>query len=783
MKRIYRGILKFSILAGDDSPHWRSQQAQWVRDVTGGMTLVILIAALVILAGVMAGFFSFRDTAPIYVLLPLSALAWWGAGRGGWRWAALVPPAVCFLLGLYGSLFSGFLTTFALFYGMSVLVAGMLLGSRAGLQAMLASILSYAIFGSIRSGLSIDVLSHIIVFSSGMAGIYFLQWYAQIRLQQMIQAQVRANDTLTAEMAHRQGAEQALREQEAQLRRLADNTSDLIAEMDASGSLLFVSPSYRSVLGYDPQTLVGMNGFALTHPEDQPAVIETATQAAASRQMGRLQFRTRCADGHYIYTEMTGNPLYDELGQHTGYILTGRDISAQKHAEKALQESEEKFRAIIESLPLGIHMYTLEEDGRLVFSGYNHSANRILNIDHAPMLGKTLEEAFPGLVETEVPEVYRQVASTGTNWQKEQIDYHEGMIQGAYKVYCFRTAPGRMVTLFEEITERIRAAEALRLSEEKFATAFLTSPDAIAINRMSDGMYLDINDGFTQLMGYTREDVMGKSSLDLSIWADRADRVRLVTGLSEFGVVQNLEARFRRKNGEFGIGLMSARVIKIQNEMCILSITREITERIQAEIALRQNEAQLREAHYLLEQAYDATLEGWARALELRERETASHSRRVVDLTMQVARAVGITGQDLIHVQRGALLHDIGKIGIPDGILLKPGRLTDDEWVTMRKHADFARTMLYDIEYLRPCLDIPCNHHEHWDGSGYPRGLKGEEIPLPARIFTVVDVFDALCHDRPYRPAWSPQEAKRYLLEQCGKQFDPHIVEIFLRFV
>jgi PAS domain S-box-containing protein len=783
MRQILSRISRFAILAGDYSPPWRSQQARWVRDVTGGIALVNLVAALVILAGVLAGFFSFRETAPVYVLLLLSALAWWGARRGGWRWAALVPPVLCFLLGLLGSLLSGFLSTFVLFYGISIIVAGMLLGSRASLQVMLACIISYAILGSIHSGMSPDTLPHIIVFSTAMAGIYFLQWYVQIRLQQMIQAQIDANLTLTAEMAHRLQAEQALREQEAQLRRLADNTSDLIAEMDASGSLLFVSPSYRSVLGYDPESLVGVNAFALTHPDDQPAAIETALQAAATRQMGRLQFRTRCADGHYIHTEMTGNPLYDAQGQHTGYILTGRDISAQKLAEQALQESEEKFRAIIESLPLGIHMYTLEEDGRLVFSGYNQSAVRILNIDHAPMLGKTIEEAFPGLAGTEVPETYREIARTGKTFQNKQIDYHEGGIRGAYDVHSFRTTPGHMVTLFDDITERIRESEALRLSEEKFATAFLTSPDAIAINRMADGMYLDINEGFTQLLGYTREDVMGRSSLELSIWADRADRLRLVAGLTEFGVVQNLEARFRRKNGESGIGLMSARVIAVNEEKCILSITREITERIQAEIALRQNEAQLREAHYQLEQAYDATLEGWARALELRERETASHSRRVVELTMQVARAVGITGDDLIHVQRGALLHDIGKMGIPDGILLKPGRLTDDEWVTMRKHADFARTMLYDIEYLRPCLDIPCNHHEHWDGSGYPRGLKGEQIPLPARIFTVVDVYDALCHDRPYRPAWSPQEARRYLLEQRGKQFDPQIVEIFLRFV
>ena len=296
-------------------------------------------------------------------------------------------------------------------------------------------------------------------------------------------------------------------------------------------------------------------------------------------------------------------------------------------------------------------------------------------------------------------------------------------------------------------------------------------------------MYIDINQGFTRLMGYTREEVLGKSSLELNIWADPADRARLVQGLRENGVVENLEAHFRRKNGEIGVGLMSARVIVIQGEKCILSITRDVTERIQAELTLRTSEAELREAHARLGQAYDATLQGWAAALELRERETANHSQRVVEYTMQVAQALGIGGDDLVHLQRGALMHDIGKLGVPDQILLKPGELTSDEWVIMRMHTEFGRNLLKDVDYLRPCITIPYYHHEKWDGSGYPEGLKGEEIPLPARIFAVVDVYDALTHDRPYRPAWSNQEAIRYLAEQSGRHFDPVIVESFIKIV
>ncbi|GBD29075.1 Cyclic di-GMP phosphodiesterase response regulator RpfG [bacterium HR32] len=191
----------------------------------------------------------------------------------------------------------------------------------------------------------------------------------------------------------------------------------------------------------------------------------------------------------------------------------------------------------------------------------------------------------------------------------------------------------------------------------------------------------------------------------------------------------------------------------------------------------------LRRANLELQLAYDATLEGWSRALDLRDRDTEGHTQRVAELTVRLARAVGVPEPDLVHVRRGALLHDIGKLGIPDGILLKPGPLTEEEWAVMRQHPEYAYRWLSGIEFLRPALDIPYCHHERWDGAGYPRGLKGEEIPLAARIFAVVDVFDALTSDRPYREAWSQEEAVRYIREQAGVQFDPRVVETFLELV
>ncbi|MBS3991932.1 MAG: PAS domain S-box protein [Erysipelothrix sp.] len=181
--------------------------------------------------------------------------------------------------------------------------------------------------------------------------------------------------------------------------------------------------------------------------------------------------------------------------------------------------------------------------------------------------------------------------------------------------------------------------------------------------------------------------------------------------------------------------------------------------------------------------AYDATIEGWAHALDLKDEETKDHSSRVTKLTIEMAKRMNIDQDEMINIQRGALLHDIGKIGIPDSILLNKGKLSDEEWVIMRKHPVYAYDMLSKIPYLVSAIDIPYYHHEKWDGSGYPFGLRETQIPLAARIFAVIDVYDALINDRPYRKAWSKQEALDYIIDQKGKHFDPEVVNEFIRMI
>jgi putative nucleotidyltransferase with HDIG domain len=203
----------------------------------------------------------------------------------------------------------------------------------------------------------------------------------------------------------------------------------------------------------------------------------------------------------------------------------------------------------------------------------------------------------------------------------------------------------------------------------------------------------------------------------------------------------------------------------------------------QAAITIDQTQLfdDLQRANLELIVAYDATIEGWARAMDLRDKETENHTRRVTEMTLSLAKALNVKDSEILHIRRGALLHDIGKMGVPDNILLKERELTEEEWVLMRRHPQFAYEMLQPIKYLRLSLDIPYCHHEKWNGTGYPRGLKGELIPLAARIFAVIDVWDAVTSDRPYRKGWTKQKAIKHIREQSGKHFDPRVVDVFLK--
>jgi PAS domain S-box-containing protein len=211
----------------------------------------------------------------------------------------------------------------------------------------------------------------------------------------------------------------------------------------------------------------------------------------------------------------------------------------------------------------------------------------------------------------------------------------------------------------------------------------------------------------------------------------------------------------------------------------------EFLETLAGEAAIAAENAvllkELQRTNLELTLAYNTTIEGWSRALDLRDRDTEGHTQRVTDWAVKLARRLGFSETELVHVRRGSVLHDIGKMAIPDGILLKPGPLTPEEWEIIRQHPRYAYELLSPIPYLGSAVDIPHYHHERWDGGGYPHNLKETQIPLPARLFAVVDVYDALTSRRPYRPAWKADDAIVYISNQRGKHFDPEVATEFVK--
>jgi HD-GYP domain-containing protein (c-di-GMP phosphodiesterase class II) len=285
----------------------------------------------------------------------------------------------------------------------------------------------------------------------------------------------------------------------------------------------------------------------------------------------------------------------------------------------------------------------------------------------------------------------------------------------------------------------------------------------------------NITDVFSELIGYEETLVKLQYAKDLPI---RIERITHVSPPVEQEISQDKKLAY-----------FNLHVYPYQGGLLV--VTRNISEEGQQEqqVVQRRNELDLlntqlindlKRANVGLAMAHEMTLEGWAKALELRDVETEGHSERVTNMTLRLARAMDVSRDLLPHLHRGALLHDIGKMGIPDRILLKPATLDPAEWEIMRLHPVYAYQMLAPIVYLAPAIDIPYCHHEKWDGSGYPRALQGEEIPLSARIFAVVDVYDALGSNRPYRSAWPKEQIIQYIRENSGAHFDPYVVRVFL---
>ena len=309
-----------------------------------------------------------------------------------------------------------------------------------------------------------------------------------------------------------------------------------------------------------------------------------------------------------------------------------------------------------------------------------------------------------------------------------------------------------------------------------------SSPDAIILIA-PDGTIILGNSQTAYLLGLNSPaDLPGQNVFRLIAHEEHGRVMEWLGIAAEVACIKNIEHTLLRVDGSRFPADFSISVIRDSQDApeAYIAVVRDITERKESYERLDRQVRDLQSENTDLERSYDATLTGWVGALDMRDQETEGHSWRVTELTVRLARHMGMSEEEVGHLRRGALLHDIGKMGIPDSVLLKPGPLTEQEWKVMRRHPQYAYNWLSSIDFLRPALDIPYCHHERWDGTGYPRGLKGEEIPIAARIFAVVDVWDALRSDRPYRPALPAANTRNYIASQAGRHFDPAVVEAFL---
>ncbi len=615
---------------------------------------------------------------------------------------------------------------------------------------------------------------------------------------------------------------QKIKDSELRYRRLFEAAQDGILILDAeTGMIEDVNPFLIKMLGYSREEFLQKRLWEVGAFKD----VESSKDAFEALQVNEyiryedLPLKTK--DGRLIQVEFVSNVYLVENEKVIQCNI--RDITERWQAENALLESEEKFRKLVEHLPTVIYKNAVGDSSSTVYVspqietllGYTAEewvadpklwSKTIHPLDRQRVLEKTFaadQSHEPFSME------YRMIAQDGRLiWVQDQIvlvnnlkgqpQFWQGIM---LDITHRKLAEERIQRQLEHLTalgaiDRVIASNFdLRLSLSEILTHVLAelkvdAADILILNPNLQTLEYGADSGFrTHLVrkaevrlgeGYAGRVALNRQLVQIKNLDEDLDHSLLTTVLKDESFVSY-----------FGIPLITKGQVKGVLEVFNRSPLEPDEEWLdfftalagQASIALENVmlfESQQR-SNQELALAYDATIEGWSRALDLRDRETEGHSQRVTRMTVQLARKFRLSEAELIQVRWGALLHDIGKMGVPDNILLKPAPLTEEEWVVMKQHPKFAYELLSPVRYLRLALDIPYCHHEKWDGSGYPQGLAGKEIPLTARIFAVVDVQDALCSDRPYRPAWSEEKIRKYIRDSSGTHFDPQVVDAFLK--
>jgi PAS domain S-box-containing protein/putative nucleotidyltransferase with HDIG domain len=621
------------------------------------------------------------------------------------------------------------------------------------------------------------------------------------------------------------GVGQSLGNSELRYRRLFESAQDGILILNAeTGWIIDVNPYLIDMLGYSREEFVEKKLWEVGAFKDIEASKNSflALQKNEFIRYENLPLKTK--DGRLVQVEFVSNVYL--VGDEKVIQCNIRDISARKRAEAALLATKEDHGLLIKNLPVGVIVHAL--DTRIVLC--NPEASQLLGMSSDRMLGKDASDPDWHFVRDDgirmsVDEFpVSQVIATGHVLKNFVMGIARGR-DGEYKWVLVNAYPefengGRLhqvVVMFTDISD-IKTAEERTRRHLEHLTALVEIDRAINFS-------FDLNLSLTTLLtnvivqlevdaadvllfnptSRTLEYVAGRGFHTKAIeharqplgegYAGRVAQERSIVHIPDLAKEHDSFLRGILLAGEDFIGYYGVPLIAKGQVMGVLEVFQrtqhehdkewlDFLKSLAAQAAIAIDNVtlfdNLQRSNTELSQAYDATLEGWSRALELRCNETEGHTQRAADLTVKLARLFGLSDTELVQVRRGALLHDIGKMGIPDEILFKRDALTEAEWVVMKKHIVFAYEMLSPIRYLRSALDIPYAHHEKWDGTGYPLGLKGEQIPLVARIFAVVDVWDALRSDRLYHTSWSVEKVREHLRALAGTHFDPHVVNLCL---
>jgi PAS domain S-box-containing protein/putative nucleotidyltransferase with HDIG domain len=589
-----------------------------------------------------------------------------------------------------------------------------------------------------------------------------------------------------------------------------------IFQISPDGRLVEANPAMAKMFGYDSSEVIfdhiTYNAGSLFVNENDGQYIVEKIQA---RQSVHIESRFRKRDGSIFHGDLHMWGVWNSAGNLESMEGFLEDISEKKAAQSQIL----KLSQAVEQNPIGIVI----SDGKGNIEYANQGCMDIFGFEQNELIGKPINILVPETARPEELDLIRNSLRSGMAYRGEtrNIKKNGEFFWERFVASPIQNNPGEFpntLVLLEDIseqysnrariTQQVEELSALRtidlaISSNLDLQATLNIIGNLAIKHLRidavsielyaaqfNMLHTAVQSGFDKPMP---EDVPYPAAADLTDW-------ELVEEFS-IHIPENLnERRYGSRlvfpeDGQFaacfGLPLVAKAEVKglfrvylkepLTPEQHWLDFFYNLA--AQTAIALDNFEMlrDLKQSNNDLLEAYDATIEGWSKALNYRDAETEEHSERTTRWTIELAREMGYSEDDLVFIRRGALLHDIGKVAVPDNILNKPGPLTDEEWIHMRRHPVAAYEVLAPIKFLKKSLDIPYSHHERWDGSGYPRGLAGDEIPLAARIFSVIDVYDALTTDRPYRKAWPQEKVISYLKENSGIQFDPTIVEEFLR--